>query len=178
MSRRLGKLDWIKHGLVTLARDGPNALRVESMAKKLRVSRGSFYWHFRDIKDFRSQLLRSWEDRSTDQVIQDLDMHAAPPDRLEYLMQRAFGGRRNLDDAVRSWAADDKTVAKVVAATDSKRIAHIEKLLVEAAVEPKVAHHRATFLYWAYVGHSFVQGGASASLSSHAINDLSHLFQT
>ena len=86
MSRRLGKLDWIKHGLVTLARDGPNALRVEAMAKKLRVSRGSFYWHFRDIKDFRSQLLRSWEDRSTDQVIQDLDMSrgSARSSRIPY----------------------------------------------------------------------------------------------
>jgi len=31
------------------------------MATKLKVSRGSFYWHFRDIADFRAQLLRRWQ---------------------------------------------------------------------------------------------------------------------
>lgn len=178
MSNRLTKSDWITHGLRTLASDGPNALRVESMSRRLKVSRGSFYWHFRDIKDFQSQLLRSWQERSTDQVIHDLDEHAAPPDRLEYLMRQAFSGRRNLDGAVRSWASEDKAVAKVVATTDFKRIAHIEKLLLDAGVDPKFAPHRAAFLYWAYVGHPLVPGSTFATLSSLATNDLSRLFQT
>ena len=54
MSDRLTKSDWIDHGLRTLANDGPNALKVGPMATTLKVSRGSFYWHFRDIADFRS----------------------------------------------------------------------------------------------------------------------------
>ena len=43
------------------------------MATALKVSRGSFYWHFRDIADFRSQILRSWQERTTDQVIRELE---------------------------------------------------------------------------------------------------------
>jgi AcrR family transcriptional regulator len=186
MSDRLTKSDWLAHGLRTLARDGPVALRVEPMAKKLKVSRGSFYWHFRDLKDFHAQLLRSWQERSTDQVIADVDAHAAPRDRLRYLMQGAFSGRRNLDDAVRSWAAADKAVAKVVAATDRKRTAHLEKMLIESGVEPKLAPHRAAFLYWAYVGYPLVPGGvaggisdgASDGISDLAADDLSRLLQT
>src|ERR1700731_1432717 len=58
MNDRLTKSDWIRHGLRTLAKDGPNALKVGPMSTKLKVSRGSFYWHFRDIADFRSQLLQ------------------------------------------------------------------------------------------------------------------------
>jgi AcrR family transcriptional regulator len=182
MGDRLAKSDWVAHGLRTLARDGPNALRVEPMAKKLKVSRGSFYWHFRDIKDFHAQVLTSWQERSTDQVIENLDVQVAPRDRLKYLMQQAFGGRRKLDDAVRSWAAEDKAVAKVLAVTDRKRIAHLEKMLLEAGVEPALAAHRAVFLYWAYVGYPQVQGsaggGLSDCLSDLAADDLSRLLQT
>jgi hypothetical protein len=48
MHDRLTKSGWIRHGLRTLAKDGPNALKVGPMSTKLKVSRGSFYWHFRD----------------------------------------------------------------------------------------------------------------------------------
>jgi AcrR family transcriptional regulator len=177
MGDRLTKSDWIRHGLRTLAREGPSALRAEPMAAKLKVSRGSFYWHFRDIGDFRSQLLQSWREAATDEVIRDLDARWTGRDRLTNLIRQAFGGRRNLDGAIRSWAAEDKDVAAVVAAVDLKRIAHIEKLLVEAGVRNELARHRAFFLYWAYVGHPLVRETHLSSLSPLAVDDISHLFQ-
>src|ERR1700730_4794147 len=114
MNDRLTKDDWIKHGFRTLAKDGANALKVGPMAEKLKVSRGSFYWHFSDIADFRAQLLRSWQERSTDQVIRQLEAAKAGPDRLKHLMKRAFATKRDLDRAIRSWAAEEKDVARIV----------------------------------------------------------------
>src|SRR5215213_627869 len=103
MSERLTKADWISHGLRTLARDGPNALKVGPLAAGLAVSRGSFYWHFRDVADFRAQLLESWQARTTDQMIHELE--AKPePDRLRHLLRRGLEGRLSLDRAIRSWA--------------------------------------------------------------------------
>src|SRR5260370_30061180 len=90
MSDRLTKDDWITHGLRTLANDGPNALKVGPIAASLKVSRGRFYWHFRDIADFRSQLLRSWQERSTDRVIRHLDPAHSAPGPLKQLTTRAF----------------------------------------------------------------------------------------
>src|ERR1700722_5040327 len=119
MNERLTKSDWITHCLRTLAREGHNALKVGPMSAQLKVSRGSFYWHFRDIADFRSQLLRSWQERSTDQVIQELEAEKAEPGRLKHLMTRAFNVKRDLDRAIRSWAAEDQDVAKVVATVDA-----------------------------------------------------------
>src|SRR5258708_2635086 len=125
MNDRLTRDDWITHGLRTLANDGANALKVGPMATKLKVSRGSFYWHFRDIADFRSQMLRSWQERSTDQVIRELEAAKADPDRLKHLMKRAFAAKRNLDRAIRSWAAEDKEVGALVASVDAARGAYI-----------------------------------------------------
>ena len=76
MSDRLTKSDWIRQGLLTLAKHGPGELKVGPMSARLKVSRGSFYWHFEDIADFRAQLLQGWREVSTDRVIQDLDKTA------------------------------------------------------------------------------------------------------
>ena len=178
MNDRLTKSDWIKHGLRTLATDGHNALKVGPMSVQLTVSRGSFYWHFRDIADFRSQLLQSWQEFSTDQVIQDLDAREGEPDRLKHLMRRAFGATRKLDRAIRSWAAEDEDVARIVASVDGRRVDRIAKLLAEAGVEGDRALHRAAFLYWAYLGQPVVMDARHSSISALALDDISGLFET
>jgi AcrR family transcriptional regulator len=177
MSDRLTKSDWIEHGLRTLANGGANALKVGPMATKLKVSRGSFYWHFRDIADFRSQVLQSWQERMTDQVIRDLEAAKAEPDRLKHLMRRAFVTKRSLDRAIRSWAAEDKDVATIVASVDAHRVAYIAKLLVAAGVESRRALPRAAFMYWAYLGQVIVMEPRHSSISALAMDDISDLFE-
>ena len=177
MTDRLSRDDWITHGLRTLAKDGANALKVGPMATRLKVSRGSFYWHFRDIGDFRAQLLQSWQERSTDQVIRDLDARQAEPDRLRTFMKRAFAGKRDLDRAVRSWAAEDQEVAGIVAAVDARRVAYIAKMLVSAGVESKKAPPRAAFLYWAYLGQPVVMDPRQSSIPDPAFDDIGDLFE-
>jgi AcrR family transcriptional regulator len=186
VNERLTKVDWIRHGLRTLANDGANALKIGSMATKLGVSRGSFYWHFRDIAEFRSEVLRSWQDRATDQVIQEIEAESKP-ERLKQLLQRAFdvtrrSPRATKDDdwtaerAIRSWATEDANVAATVASVDASRVAYIAKLLVAAGVEPQRALSRATFMYWAYLGQVFVMNPRHFSLGATAMDDLGELF--
>lgn len=177
MNDRLTKSDWLSHGLRTLAKDGANALKVGRMSTKLSVSRGSFYWHFRDIADFRTQILRSWQELTTDQVIQEIDGENAEPDRLKHLMKRAFGEKRTLDRAIRSWAAEDEEVAAVVATVDARRVAYIAKLLVSAGVESPKAMPRAAFMYWAYLGQTVVMDPRHSSVEASAIDDISDLFE-
>ena len=177
MNDRRTKSDWIRHGLRTLAKDGANALKVGPMSAGLNVSRGSFYWHFRDIADFRSQLLRSWQERSTDRVIQELEAQKAEPGRLKHLLKRALATKRGLDRAIRSWALEDQDVAKVVATVDDRRIAYIAKMLIASGVESRQAHPRAAFMYWAYLGQTMVMDPRHASLSAVAIDDISDLFE-
>ena len=177
MNDRLTKSDWIDQGLRTLATDGANALKVGPMAEKLKVSRGSFYWHFKDIGDFRSHLLQSWQERSTDRVIRQLEAEKAEPDRLNRLMKRAFSVKRDLDRAVRSWAAEDDDVARIVAAVDAARVAYIAKMLVAAGVESQRARTRAAFMYWAYLGQPIVMDTRHASITAAAIDDISELFE-
>ncbi len=177
MKPRLTKPDWIAHGLRTLATDGPSALKIVPMSAKLKVSSGSFYWHFRDIADFRSQILRGWQERTTDRVIEELEAQAAGPGRLKQLLRRGFDGRPRLDRAMRSWAAEDRAVAVIVAAVDARRVAYIADLLAAAGVESRKALPRATFLYWAYLGQAMVMDPRHSSIDASTLDDISGLFE-
>lgn len=178
MRDRLKKADWLRLGHRTLAREGPAALKVAYLAAELGISRGSFYWHFRDAADFKSQLLSYWRARNTDRVIRDLDARNAEPDRLNDLLRRALGAKRDrLEEAVRRWAAEDADVARVVAANDARRIAHITKLLTESGVPSARARGRATILYWAYLGQATMAAQRNSAISDTAIDDLSEIFE-
>jgi AcrR family transcriptional regulator len=173
---RLTITDWIKHGLRTLAGQGENALKVGALAAGLNVSRGSFYWHFKDIDDYRQALLREWQQRAGDQVIRDIDATITGPARLTALMRLAFEEDRSLDRAIRSWANTDSSAAEVVASVDVQRVAYIAKLLTESGVERRKAMPRAEFIYWAYIGQSAVMHQAHTAITETDIDDLSALF--
>ena len=177
MTDRLTKSDWLTHGLRTLASDGADALRVGSMATTLNVSRGSFYWHFRDIADFRLQMLQTWQQRTTEQVIREIEAEQDEPGRLRRLLRRAMNGRLGLDRAIRSWAAHDENVAAIVASVDARRVAYIAKLLVAAGVGPERAPSRAAFLYWAYLGQAIVMDPRYSSIPTTALDDIGSLFE-
>ncbi len=177
MADHITKSDWLDQGLKTLSENGANALKVGAMATRLNVSRGSFYWHFRDITDFRSQLLDLLKDRTTDQIIREIDAGPAPVDRLKYLLERAFIVRPTLDRALRIWGAHDAAVAAMVATADSEKIDYIARVLVDSGVEKQQAIDRAAFLFWAYLGQAMTFEPRHVSLSKAAIDDLSFIFQ-
>lgn len=175
---RLTKAEWIVHGLRTLARQGEGALKTGMLAAGLNVSRGSFYWHFESLADFRAQLLATWQERATNDVIREIDAALIGPARLTRLMKLAFNEDRSLDRAFRAWAATDTVAAKVVATVDARRIDYIAKLLRESGVSSEKTMPRAEFIYWAYVGQSSIMNAAHMTITEADLDDLSGLFAT
>lgn len=176
MDERLSKSDWVRHGLRVLEREGAQALKAATLADQLGVSRGSFYWHFKDIKDYRAQVLSAWRESMTDRVIHTLEAENTDPERLLQLLQRAFLTRGGLERAIRSWASTDKAVARAVAAVDEQRVGYIAKLLGDAGVAKRVALHRARFLNWAYLGRAVAMDDAQP-FADAALRDITSLFE-
>lgn len=173
---RLTRTAWLDHGLRILARQGAAALKVGDLAAGLSVSRGSFYWHFKDIGEFRLRLLERWQERTTDQVLEQTDASTTGAARLTHLMKLAFNEDRSLDRSIRAMASTDPAVAEMVAAVDARRIAYMAKVLVEAGVESRRARPRAEFLYWAYIGQSTVMAPHHSSMTERDIDELGVLF--
>src|SRR6476659_10987293 len=70
---------WIRVGMQALADGGPEAVRVEPLAKALGVTRGGFYWHFKDRQALLDELLDAWERRSTDEVLERVEREGGDP---------------------------------------------------------------------------------------------------
>ena len=176
MGKQLSREAWLVQGQRALASEGPNALRVVQLASKLGVTRGSFYWHFRDIEDFCSQLLEEWRQRSTDEIIRDLDTEAEPV-RLKLLFRRAFKAQDTLERAMRAWALDNIAVKQAVAEVDKERVSYVCRLLKSAGLSERKAQSRASFIYFAYLGHTLILDTVLSEITDTALDDLADLFR-
>jgi AcrR family transcriptional regulator len=155
MSERLTPEDWIGFALKTLAREGSAALKADVLARKLGVSRGSFYWHFTDLDDFHARVIAQWKHAATEAIITDIERYAAPEERLDALLRHAFGRGSSLEVRMRTWADSNAEAARAVSEIDRRRREYIERMLMEAGVESSAAATRAQLLYWAYLGAAF-----------------------
>src|ERR1700739_4772478 len=68
----LQRADWIRAAFARLALDGIDAVRVEVLARDLHVSKGSFYWHFRDRDELAGAMLEQWDEDERAQVEGDV----------------------------------------------------------------------------------------------------------
>lgn len=152
MTAHLSKTKWLDHGLKILAASGAGRLKADPLAKSLKVTRGSFYWHFRDIGHFHDELLARWRQRATDDVIADAERDGTGGAQLKRLMRTAMLGDTRLERALRAWATQNAQAADAVRSVDKARIAYLAKTLASAGFSGRHASVRAAYIYWAYLG--------------------------
>jgi AcrR family transcriptional regulator len=152
MTGRLTAQDWIDFALATLAREGADALKADVLARKLGVSRGSFYWHFTDLGAFHARVIEHWKQVATEAIIADIERHEERQARLDALLRHAFGRGAALEIRMRAWASGNAEAARALGDVDRRRQEYMERLLVEAGIAPPLAATRAQLMYWAYLG--------------------------
>lgn len=152
MSDQLSARDWVDQGLKALASSGFTALKAEPLAKALRVSRGSFYWHFADIAAFHAAILARWHEVAAEQIIANVEAASKDENPLALLLRRVFGERLVLERAVRTWANVDPAARTAVQAIDRRRLSYVEGLLAQSGLSAEIARARAQILYWAFLG--------------------------
>ena len=156
MNDQLTASDWLDQGLKTLAKDGFTALKAEPLAKAMRVSRGSFYWHFADIAAYHAAILARWHEVAAEQIIANVEAASKDENPLALLLRRVFSERLMLERAVRTWASVDPAARAAVQAIDRRRLSYVESLLMQAGLSAKEARTRAQILYWAFLGLSLI----------------------
>jgi len=152
---------WLDAGLEALGAGGPDAVRVETLARTLGVTKGGFYWHFADRATYLARMLDRWEQRAVEGVIAQLESHEAlPRDRLRELFAIATGaiggGALDVELAVRDWARRDPDVAVRLAGVDERRMAYMRSLFRAITDDKLDAEARCLVAYSLYVGTHFV----------------------
>ena len=70
---RTPRTTWIDAGLRALAAGGPDAVRIELLAKSLGVTRGGFYGQFQNRDALLEAMLDTWEQAATDEVVDQVE---------------------------------------------------------------------------------------------------------
>lgn len=148
---------WVEEGLQALAAGGPDAVRVEVLAKALGVTKGGFYWHFDDRQALLDEMLDAWERLSVDVPIEAVDAAEADPRaRLRLLSSLATERVLDLDLAVRDWARRDRAVAKRLRRIDNRRMEYLRSLFRPFSADEADAEARSLVAFSLWIGNHFI----------------------
>ncbi|GAA2130313.1 TetR/AcrR family transcriptional regulator [Actinomadura napierensis] len=150
---------WIEEGLRALAEGGPDAVRVEALAKRLGVTKGGFYGYFADRDALLEAMLDAWERESTDEVFQRIAEEGGDPaTRIRRAGTLTFSGDRLLpiDLAVRDWARRDEAVAERLRRVDNRRMALLREMIGTFCSDPAEVEARSLIAFCVAIGHHFL----------------------
>jgi AcrR family transcriptional regulator len=150
---------WVNAATRALAAGGPEAVRVEVLAKELGVSKGGFYWHFDDRRALIEETLDSWERTGTEDVIATVDSGPADSrDKLRRLFELAPAAKRlfAVELALRDFARRDRDVAKRLRRVDRRRLGYLRSLFRQFCADEEDVEARAMLAYSLFIGSYFV----------------------
>lgn len=153
---------WIAAATDVLVDQGIDRVRVDLLAAQLSVTRGSFYWHFRDRDDLLRRVLQAWRDNATVQLTQRLAGAGTDPRRqLQDVISLPFRGRAavraaRIELAIRAWARRDDMARRAVDEADDSRIAYHAQIFEALGFAADEARLRAFVLYSYEVAESLL----------------------
>jgi AcrR family transcriptional regulator len=163
----LDRAAWIAAALDIVAQDGIDGLRVEGLAKRLGVTKGSFYWHFKDRRDLIDAVLDDWRAGR----IRDIRKQtAATPGNEEAALRHTievYAAAKNrkgisIEASIRLWARQDANGLAVVEEVDAERLECTRRLFLARNLPPAEAAARSALLYAYVFGFSMMQCGRFA----------------
>jgi len=126
----LSRVEWLEKALDVVSRSGGAKLRIENLVKEVGVTKGSFYWHFKNRDDFVCSLIDYWHERYTLAVSDYLDEYEGSDEaKLRKLIEMVFVEQLTRHDlAIRSWAIAEPKLQVLVKRTDDHRLNYLRML--------------------------------------------------
>lgn len=154
---RLSRSDWLAAARSALIANGIEAVKVDRLAKTLNVTRGGFYWHFKDRKDLLDALLENWE-RQTNQMFESVLDQDHSDGAAEFIALVNAWIEEDVyspayDAAVRDWARKSSHVATAVRRVDNHRIEILRRIFTDLGYVGNAAFIRARITYFHQVGY-------------------------
>jgi AcrR family transcriptional regulator len=177
----LSAADWEQEALRVIAEQGVAAVAVEPLARRMGITKGSFYWHFSSRESLLEQALLSWEEHDARNLSASLGELDCPRDRLISFFRRV--SREGLTHEVYSAlcaAADHPQVKPLLDRVAARRMSHIAQAFTELGMDDAIAENRARLTYSVYLGFLQLQRQSQVpALSSQQFEAyLDHVIET
>ncbi|WP_162564220.1 MULTISPECIES: TetR family transcriptional regulator [Microbacterium] len=157
---------WIDEGLAVLAEEGVSAVRIDRIAPRVGLSKGSFFHHFANAAAYRSALLDEWRARAVEQLAQAPEVSelaalvAAGDDVVDVRLERA----------IRAWAQHDPTAAAALEQVDGERLSALRRAWAARVTDPERARAAALLPHLVVIGATVARPATSQE-------DLAAVFQ-
>jgi AcrR family transcriptional regulator len=157
---RLSVDDWLRAGYAVLAEEGIEALKIDRLCRRLGVTKGSFYWHFADMRSYRAALIAAWGELRDDDRRHFGELAASPPrERLSQMMSSLLSARHwTLERAMREWARTDDAVADSVRSADQRVLTAVRQAFLDHGFDADEADLRAAATFAAGIGFLHLSG--------------------
>ena len=153
---RLSAEDWIAAGVAVLVQDGMEAVQITTLARRLQVTRGSFYWHFDSREALLDALVAEWRARNTGVMVEAIADTPSLDDGILALFAVWVDHTRfdpALDQAIRDWARHDDSLRRTVKAEDAARVSAIAGFFARHGYDRPDAFIRARVIYFTQISY-------------------------
>jgi AcrR family transcriptional regulator len=149
---------WIEEGLLALAAGGPDAVRIESLAQVLGVTRGGFYWHFDDRRALLEEMLDTWERASTDEVLERVERKGGDArTKLRRAGALTFSDwLLPIDLAIRDWSRRDPAIAERLRRVDNRRMDYLRSQFGAFCPDQDDVEARSMLAFSLLIGNHFM----------------------
>ena len=157
-----GSIDgWLEAAYDALLEGGVDAVKILPLAKKLKLSRTSFYWFFRDREELLAALIARWRDKNTGNLVRRAEAYAesiaeATLNVFDCWLDTALFDAK-FEFAIRSWALQSEEILGEVQAADNARLEALGRMFERFGHEPVAADVRARTLYLVQIGYISMQ---------------------
>lgn len=150
----LSREAWVKAATNLIAQEGVPAVAVEPLALALGVTKGSFYWHFRNRDELIHAALEAWEQDQSADVVSRYGGIEDPRRRLRVLLFAAFEDVENGKFfAALAVSSEDARVQPYLRRATERRLAFGVEAFQALGLTEAEAKERALLAYAAYAGY-------------------------
>ncbi|WP_234275191.1 TetR/AcrR family transcriptional regulator [Billgrantia zhangzhouensis] len=148
---------WLDAAFELLLESGVDSVRILPLAKRLKVSRTSFYWFFKDREALLDALIERWREKNTQGLVRQTEAYAETIVEAIlnvfdcWLDPELFDSQ--LEFAMRSWALQSDEVAKEIDLADEARIEALMQMFERYGYEPLAANVRGRTIYLTQIGY-------------------------
>lgn len=151
---RKTKQDWLEEGLALLEEEGATRLKIDVLKERLGVTKGSFYHHFKNFQDYKTNLLGFYEEARMLQIIALVEGEETAVQRLNRIFDVTVQASAKLEVAVRAWSLQDEEVRQYQTRIDTQRLDYADALFFELTKNEEKARLMSQMLYSLYIGCS------------------------
>jgi AcrR family transcriptional regulator len=160
---RTARSRWVEEGLRALGAGGPDNIRIETIARRLGVTKGGFYWHFDDRSALLEDVLDAWERLLLDEVIERVEARGGDARaKLRRLFAMASDEAVTIDLAVRDWARYEPAVADRLRHVDNRRMDYMRSLFGTFCTDDDDVEVRCVLAFSLWIGNHFMAADHAA----------------